>query len=432
MANLLQSSQTQATTAPGYYTDYLSNLASAGQNAATGAQYVGAQPLQEQAFQDVSGAASAFKPTLEQAGSTLGQAANANSPLSAAAPYLTEASGDVGQAASGLMSPYIRDVVNSIGELGQRNIMQNLAPQATAGAVGSGQFGSKRGAEVLGQTIQNAQRDILNQQNQALNTGWNTALQTALGQKQLEGTLGSTAGNLASAGQQNLTQAGLGQAKLAETNQNLNLADINALATLGEQQRTLKQNQSLFPLSNLSTLSSILRGYNVPTSTTTTMNMSPLSAMAGVGAGALGLFTPGVGGKTPFDNMKAAWDKMFPGQGNPYTNTPTTDQSQDESSATSGYWDSNGNWVTGNPVTADQSQDESSGSSGYWDEDGNWVQYAMGGSVETQSESPIAKWDTSFAPHMNLGGLPVGAMPQYDQSNTFIGYNDTDGNFVRT
>jgi hypothetical protein len=34
--------------------------------------------------------------------------------------------------------------------------------------------------------------------------------------------------------------------------------------------------------------------------------MSPLSALAGVGAGAVGLMTPGVGGKTPWDNIKAA------------------------------------------------------------------------------------------------------------------------------
>jgi hypothetical protein len=34
--------------------------------------------------------------------------------------------------------------------------------------------------------------------------------------------------------------------------------------------------------------------------------MSPLSALAGVGAGAVGLFTPGVGGTTPFQNIKNA------------------------------------------------------------------------------------------------------------------------------
>jgi hypothetical protein len=42
----------------------------------------------------------------------------------------------------------------------------------------------------------------------------------------------------------------------------------------------------------------------------------------------------------------------------------------------------------------------------------------------------VGAWDTSFTPHMNIGGLPVGGMPQYDQSNTYTGYNDTNGAFV--
>jgi hypothetical protein len=53
MADLLESSQQQATVAPDFYTNYLSNLAGAGTTAATNAQYVGAQPLQEKAFQAV-------------------------------------------------------------------------------------------------------------------------------------------------------------------------------------------------------------------------------------------------------------------------------------------------------------------------------------------------------------------------------------------
>jgi hypothetical protein len=326
MANLLQSSQTQATIAPDYYTNYLSNIAAKGTAAidpTTGAQYVGAQPLQEQAFSGVSDAASAFQPTLTSAGNTLGAAAGANSPLSAASPYFQTASGNVGDAAMGLMNPYMSSVVNAIGDTGQRNIMQNLAPQATAGAVGSGQFGSKRGAEVLGQTISNADRDILNQQYQAMNTGYNTALQTALQQNQLQGTLGTSAGNLASAGQQNLTQAGQAQGNLATTNQGLNLAQINALSTLGEQQRTLAQNQQLFPLSNLSTLSSMLRGYNVPLSTKTTAEQSPLSALAGVGSGALGLFTKGPTGITPYDAAKDAFKELSTGVKSIFGNDPT-------------------------------------------------------------------------------------------------------------
>jgi hypothetical protein len=224
--------------------------------------------------------------------------------------------------------------------------MQNLAPQATAGAVGAGQFGSKRGAEVLGQTIQNANRDILGQQSSAMEKGYQSALDAALKQNQIQSQLATTASNAASQGQTNLTQAGQAQGQLASTNQALNLAEINALATLGEQQRTLKQNQELFPLSNLSTLSGMLRGYNVPTTTKTTAEMSPLSALAGVGAGAVGLFTPGTGGTTPYQNLSSALKNMTTPSGSSdlFGTTIVADQSQDESSGGSGEW-VNGEWV---------------------------------------------------------------------------------------
>lgn len=315
MANLLQSSQTQATLAPQYYTDYLSNIARQGANVAgvgadaaalTPATYADATKLQTDAFKNVETNAGNFADTLESAGTTLGSAGSATSPLDAASTYLTNAGVNPATSALGYMSPYATGVANQIGNLGQRNIMQNLAPQATAGAVGAGQFGSKRGAEVLGQTVQNANRDILSQQTSAMDKAYQTALDTAIKQNQLNAQMGSTAGNLASQGQQNLTNLGAQQGQLASTNQALELGKINAMATLGEQERTIAQNKQLFPLQNLSTLSGILRGYNVPTSTKTTAEMSPLSALAGVGAGAVGLMTPGVGGKTPFDNIKAA------------------------------------------------------------------------------------------------------------------------------
>ena len=310
MANLLQSSQTQATQAPSYYTDYLSNIATKGAaqiDPTTGAQYIGSQPLQETAFTNVEDAASAYKDTLTDAGTTLGSAVSATSPLSSAQTYLAAGAKDPASQVANYINPYTTSVLNQIGNLGQRNIMQNLAPQATSGAVGAGQFGSKRGAEVLGQTIQNANRDILGQQATSAEKAYQNALDTAIKQNQINAQLGSTAGTLASQGQQNLTQAGAQQGQLASTNQALNLAEINALATLGEQQRTLKQNEQLFPLSNLSTLSGLLRGYNVPTTTKTTAEMSPLSALAGVGTGAMGLFQgTGTGGTGPslFENIK--------------------------------------------------------------------------------------------------------------------------------
>ena len=314
MANLLDSSATTTTasTAPQYYTDYVSGLAANATNAANSAKFAGATDLQNNAFNNVTSAGGAFQPTLDAAGNTLNAATTANSPLSAANPYLAQATSNLGADASALMSPYTTNVVNAIGDAGQRNIQQNLAPGAVAGAVGSGQFGSKRGAEVLGQTMSNADRDILNAQASALGTGYNSALQAALGQNQVANAAGTTAANAASAGQQNLTQAGSALGNLATTNQNLNLNDINAQATLGAQQQTINQNQQLFPLNNLSTLSGMLRGYSVPMSTTATQTaqMSPLSALAGAGAGAIGLVTPGANGQTPLDSLQAAYNKI--------------------------------------------------------------------------------------------------------------------------
>lgn len=458
MANLLQSSQTQATTAPGFYKDYLTNIASgatAAINPATGAQYVGAQPLQEKAFSGVEAAGAAYKPTLDAAGNTLGTAATSNSPLSAANPYLASASGNVGAAATNLMSPYTANVVNSIADAGQRNIMQNLAPQATAGAVGSGQFGSKRGAEVLGQTIQNANKDILGQQFQALNTGYNTALQTALQKQQLEGQMGSTAGNLASLGQQNLTAAGRAQLEQAKTNQELGLADINALSTLGSQQQTIAQNRELFPLTNLSTASSLLRGYNIPTSTSTTLNMSPLSAMGTIGAGAMGLITPNAQNKTPLDNIANAW-KKYMGSGNVTDlgggitmnpdgsisgGSPNTDSglsNADLEAQALGYANAaeralaeataGGSPNTDSGLSNDDIMDIINGGGGGFINDQGGEE--LPGSLGFLNGGSVGQWDTHLPPSMSIGGLPAGGIPQYDQSNTRIGYTNTDGAFV--
>jgi hypothetical protein len=292
MANLLESSATTATTTPSYYTNYLSNLANSGTQAAQNAQFVGAQPLQEQAFNQVAGAASAYQPTLESAGNTLNQAVSSTAPLSAASPYLSQATSDPSKAAASYMTPYIKSVVDALGDTGQRNIQQNLAPLATSGAVGSGQFGSKRGAEVLGQTIQNADRDILNAQATALNTGYQNALNAATTENQIAGQAGATAGNAASQGQQNLTQAGNAQSNLAGQNQTLSLADINALSTLGGQQQTIAQNQQNFPLTTLSTLSGLMAGQTIPTTQTQTASASPLSLLASGTTGIAGLVAP--------------------------------------------------------------------------------------------------------------------------------------------
>lgn len=324
MANLLQSSQTKATEAPSFYTDYLTNLATQGKTAACEAQYVGAQPLQTQAFQQVCQNFGKYQPAFQTGQEYVGQAAGQDitgaaapylragtsaSPLCAAKPMIGQAANlNLACLASSYMSPYIKSAVQSMSDIAQRNIRQNLSPMATSAAVGSGQFGSQRGAQVLGQVQEQAQQDLNAQIAQMMNTGYGQALgaaqtkQQALGnlaqqiaeaqraQNQAQLTAAQTAGCAAAREAAAQTQAGLAAGTLGQQGSAANLACINAMATLGGQQQTIAQNEQNYPLTKLQTLSSLLQGYQVPTSVKTTLCMSPFSAMGALGSGALGVF----------------------------------------------------------------------------------------------------------------------------------------------
>lgn len=311
MVDLLQSSQTTATQAPEYYNNYLSNIAQQGASAGANAQFVGPTGLQNQAFGNVAQAGTSYQPYLTAAQNTIGQAVGAQSPLSAAQQYFTNANVDQSQLAKQYMSPYTQDVVNSIGTLGQRNIQQNLAPQATAGAVGTGQFGSTRGAQVLGQTLQNANTDILAQQNQALQTGYQNAMQNAQKQQQLQSMLGQYAASAANAGQQNLITGAQTQGNLANQEQQLALNNINSLFNLGTKQQEIEQNRQMFPLDVAAKQAGLLRGYTIPTSTVNTYQGSPLSAVAALGSTTAGMFTKNDKGVTPFRQFTDAFGNAY-------------------------------------------------------------------------------------------------------------------------
>jgi len=299
MANLLQSSETTATTTPDWYNNTMTKLATQGANAAgvgTGAAdlkpatFVDYNPLQTQAYNEAEKATNTYGNALTAGKNTLVDAYKATNPLSAASTYFTNAGKSPADLAKSYMNPYIDTVINGLGNIGQRNIQMNLAPQLTAGAVGSGQFGSQRGAGALAQGIANANADILGQQATALGKGWTDALTAAGQQNALQATMGTSAGNLASAGQQNLTNLGTAQGTLAGTEQKLALDRLNALATTGTAKQTNLQNKELFPLTNLTTLANLFSKANVPTTVTKTAEQSPLSGLATVGSGLAGLF----------------------------------------------------------------------------------------------------------------------------------------------
>ena len=270
----ITTTQQSATSAPGFYMNFLNQLAGCAQTAAGNVQAVGAQPLQSQAFQEASQNAGAFQPQLNNAMTTADQAAGSC----------------ISQMAKNYMNPYINCVVNAIGNLGQNNINSVLAPQATAGIVGSGQFGSQRGAGALGSVLANAEQGITAQQSCALQKGYTQALCSA--NKQLT----------------NQINAGKLQGCLATAQSNLGVQCSKNLAALGCQQYKMAQNQQMLPLCVLKAEGCALRGFTVPTAVSCIKTApipgayatSPLATALGGATSIAGLF-----GKCGFNSSAA-------------------------------------------------------------------------------------------------------------------------------
>ena len=363
MANLLQSSQCVTTTTPGYYTDYLTNLAVKGNEAQEAASFVGAQPLQTEAFCKAGQIYGTQQPAIDTALGETGSAAGTNisgaatpyinasvnaSPLCAARPLICQATKlNLGKLAACYMSPYINGAVQNMSNVAQGNIMRNLGPGATAAGVGSGQFGSTRGAAVLGQINAQAQQELNCRIGQTLNTGYGQALSAAQAKQNALDQLASTtvcaqkaqneaqlqAGRTqlcaAKSAAANLLTAGLNTAQIECINQKTNLANLNAMATLGGQCQTIKQNKQLFPLSTLATEAGLLSGYSIPTATKTELNMSPLSALASTGSGLMGLLQPKtdangkpIEGSAPITGLVNTIRGFFPPPTNPNSSSP--------------------------------------------------------------------------------------------------------------
>jgi len=294
MASLFQGSampdvnttQTSATTAPDWYNNFLSGLSTSGQNAVTAGGVAGPSPLQQAAY---TGAPSAI---------------NAGQPSMTAAQ--NAAMGVAGTPTSSLMSqyenPYQAGVVNEINRLGQQQFQETLAPGAVSGAVGSGQFGSRRGMEVYGDVARDVNKNILGLQTSALQSGYDKALAAAQQQQKLGLDTATTLGNI---GGQQYTQG---------------VGGINVLSGLGAQQQATEQARLNYPMTAATQQAALLKGYTVPTSITQkytgpmpgAYNTSPLAQVAGLTTGAASLF--GTKDMSPLQGIMAQIGKDFMGR----------------------------------------------------------------------------------------------------------------------
>jgi hypothetical protein len=253
--------QSQKTTAPEFYTDYLKEIGKAGEGflGANAPKYIGEQALQTEAFDQAKGKSFGAQNYLDQA-SRLGGLSGATTTQQLEGYQVTDpTTGQKVTMGGGYMNPYIKDVVSEIERLGQRQLQEAL-PSITGAAVGSGGFGSQRALQSAGIVGRDVLADILGKQTGALASGYDAATKAA--QTDL-------ARYLQGAG----VMGGLGQIASGT-----NIAELQNLASLGAQQQAIEQGEENFPLQTAQAVSGLLRGYTMPTETASTYK-GPLAGL---------------------------------------------------------------------------------------------------------------------------------------------------------
>ena len=244
---------TRETSMPAWYMNYAQQLI-ANQNAIMqqpyqtyqGPRVAEVNPTQQQGFDATKTAAGAYQPGLATGTATTNAAANAPGAATAAQPWLNR-SGETSVANIGqYMNPYTDAVVSRIGELGARNLSENLMPAIESKYINAGQlgFGPRGGGGTpsgmmtdTARAVRDTNADILAQQSAALQQGYTQAANLSQGDLSRYGQLGATAGQLANTEQQTQLQAGQQQAELAGLEQKYGLEGAGAVTAVGNQQQ---------------------------------------------------------------------------------------------------------------------------------------------------------------------------------------------------
>lgn len=334
--------QTTASTTPDYYTDYLTKLSQTGQNAlgtfdATTGQFTA--PTQE----NLVAAGSPYVAGLTQSQKDI--FANApeqllryqdplNSALTAGQSGMDVSQADI----SKFYNPYENAVVGGLGVQSAQNVQRNLMPQLKSGFVGSGALGSSRYANALGQTMGDVNTGLLQEQNKTRMAGYNTALDAAMKEAQLQN-------------QSSAALTGLGQAEQQGATTGLKTG-----AELGALEQAFTQSQINAPLTQATNVAQLMKGYTVPTNQTQTYKgpgdvyqPSPLSQIASLGTLLASGFNSGSGwGNQLLKSLGTSADPT--NSGNPFATVnwsgASTGADSDYGGDTSqpGHWEG-GEWV---------------------------------------------------------------------------------------
>lgn len=264
----VETSRTTETIAPQYLTDYLTDLAKAGQGVLEKPADTLVAPLSGL----TTGAIAAAPEALTRYQTPLDSALTAG-----------QAGADVSQAdISKFYNPYENAVVGGMAAQSASNVQRNLMPQLKAGFVGTGGLGGTRYANALGQTMGDVNTTLLQEQNKARQTGYQSALDAAL--REMSGQ----------------TQAASAMTNLGTAEQNAATSGLKSASDLGAIEQAQKQAVINAPLTNATNVAALLRGYTYPTTVNeksigpaSSYGPSILSQIGGLG----GLLASGVNSK---------------------------------------------------------------------------------------------------------------------------------------
>jgi len=273
----VQTTRETTAVAPQYLTDYLTQLATQGQQTlgvkdpVTG---VYTPPTQAQ----LTTAGTPYVAPLSQLQKDVATNAPTDlyryqDPMDLAYSTGQEATGVSPTDISKFYNPYENAVVGGMGAQSATNVQRNLMPQLKGGFVGSGALGSQRYANALGQTMGDVNTTLLQEQNKARSAGYQSALDAALREMSGQTQAGQMLGTLGAQEQQAATTGLKTGADIGAIEQAQNQAIINAPTTMA------------------SNVAQILRGYTYPTVTTekfdgpaSSYGPSVLSQIGGLGS----------------------------------------------------------------------------------------------------------------------------------------------------
>lgn len=154
-----------------YYTNQLGSLPTGGYQ---GDRTAGLSTLQQSGINQGQGYLDASQNLYQQGADMMGQGGNAMTQgynrLSGAGQY------DPNQMQQH-MSPYLNGALNTMANLSNRNLMENVMPGVNSTFTGAGQFGSSRNADFMNRAIRDNQEGIQNNAATMLNNAYGQAAQ---------------------------------------------------------------------------------------------------------------------------------------------------------------------------------------------------------------------------------------------------------------